>query len=92
MFILLCLNYLGDHEHSHIDSNVVMEVCQKLSVSADDVLHAVRSGDRAHHLAIAYELVRDNRYSLIVIEDMCTKETYCTCMHIFITYSHMYVN
>ena len=51
----------GVHEHNHIDSNVVSEVCQKLSVTSEEVIHAIRSGDGNHPLAIAYELVRDNR-------------------------------
>lgn len=52
---------LGHREHHHIDSVVLNEVCQKLSVKQEEVIQAVRSGDRGHHLAVAYELVQDNR-------------------------------
>ena len=58
---------LGLSEHQHIDSVVLSEVCQKLSVKREEVLQAVRSGDRGHHLAVAYELVQDNRYALTII-------------------------
>lgn len=51
----------GMHDHQQIDSSVVSEVCQKLSVSSEEVLKTLRSGDTTHHLAVAYELVRDNR-------------------------------
>ena len=44
-----------------MDANVLGEVCQKFNVEAEDVITAVRSGDRGNHLAIAYELVRDNK-------------------------------
>lgn len=53
---------IGEWDHSQmIDAAVVSEVCQKLSVTSDEVIHAVRSEDGSNHLAIAYELVRDNR-------------------------------
>lgn len=51
----------GEHEHNQMDANVLGEVCQKFNVEAEDVITAVRSGDRGNHLAIAYELVRDNK-------------------------------
>ena len=54
----------GDQDYKQIDTNVLSEVCQKLSVNSEEVLTALRSGDCNHHLAIAYELVRDNRVIL----------------------------
>ena len=58
--------FSGENDVEHIDANVLAEVCQKLSVHSDEVVTAVRSGDRSHHLAIAYELVRDNKYVFYV--------------------------
>lgn len=56
---------IGECDHTQmIDAAAVSEVCQKLSVSSDEVLYAVRSGDGSNPLTIAYELVRDNRYSI----------------------------
>ena len=54
----------GRHDTHQIDSAVLAEVCQKLSVTSSEVIAAIRSGDRGHHLAVAYELVQDNRYMI----------------------------
>lgn len=62
----------GEHDYNQIDTNVLSEVCQKLSVSSEEVLTALRSGDHNHHLAIAYELVRDNR--MILLQSKSTLE------------------
>ena len=59
--LLLSLCCAGVDEHHQIDSNVLMEVCQKLQVTVDEVMAALRSGNHNSHLTIAYELVRDNR-------------------------------
>ena len=56
-----CLCCVGVDEHHQIDTNVLMEVCQKLQVTTEEVMAALRSGNHNHHLTIAYELVRDNR-------------------------------
>ena len=45
----------GDQDYKQIDTNVLSEVCQKLSVNSEEVLTALRSGDCNHHLAIAYD-------------------------------------
>ena len=63
--VILCLVLTlccpGVDEHHQIDTNVLMEVCQKLQVTVDEVMAALRSGNHNSHLTIAYELVRDNR-------------------------------
>jgi len=51
----------GDKDSAQIDAVVLAEVCQKLSVSPGEVLAAVRGGDPHDQLAIAYQLVWDNR-------------------------------
>ena len=57
----------GRHDTQQIDSAVLAEVCQKLSVTSSEVIAAIRGGDRGHHLAVAYELVQDNRYVITVV-------------------------
>ena len=64
---MMCITCVGEHTHYHIEGTVVSEVCQKLSVTSEEVIHAVRSGDGSHPLAIAYELVRDNRLEYCIV-------------------------
>lgn len=51
----------GEIDSTQIDSAALAEVCQKLSVKAAEVIGAIRSGDPHDQLAIAYQLVMDNR-------------------------------
>ncbi len=69
--LMMCIMCVGEHTHNHIDGIVVSEVCQKLNVTSDEVMHAVRSGDGSHPLAIAYELVRDNRLGYYIAVTVC---------------------
>ena len=74
----------GRHDTQQIDSAVLAEVCQKLSVTSSEVIAAIRGGDRGHHLAVAYELVQDNRYVITVVLQ------YYTYIHIYI-YIYIYI-
>ena len=51
----------GGTDITQIDSVALSEVCQKLSVTSSEVIAAVRSEDPHDQLAIAYQLVLDNR-------------------------------
>jgi 5'-AMP-activated protein kinase catalytic alpha subunit len=52
---------LGDPGASQMDSLALSEVCQKLAVSPQEVVVAVRGGNLNDPLAVAYQLVLDNR-------------------------------
>ncbi|KAK6179266.1 hypothetical protein SNE40_011669 [Patella caerulea] len=51
----------NDQDASIVDVDVVREVCDKFSVSEDDVHRAILSGDPHDQLAIAYNLIIDNQ-------------------------------